>query len=156
MPRRLASLSALVLLACGACSSPSPDAMRTEVQQVVRAYVDANNKADVTAMMEMMSRAPGVSSVNDGSITRGWDAIRTANDAVVGKVSGYNMAFGSIDVLPVGATTALVVAPVTITVTAGERSSQESGAMTLVLEKSDKSWKIIHEHYSSQPEAQGD
>jgi len=155
--RMSVSITALLFLACGSCSAPasSPEAVRTEVQQIVRAYVDAMNKPDVTAMMEMISRGPGGSSINDGSITRGWEAIRTANDAVVG-VSGYKMALGSIDVLPLGAANALVTVPVTITVTTDQGSSEESGAMTLVLEKSAKGWKIIHEHYSSQPEEEGE
>jgi uncharacterized protein (TIGR02246 family) len=157
VPRVSVSIAVLVLLlACGSCAPPSsPEAVRSEVQQVVRAYVDAANRADVTVMMEMMSRGPGASSINDGSITRGWDAIRTANDAVIGKVSS-KMTLGSIDVLPLGGANALVIAPVTITVTTDEGSSGESGATTLVLEKSAKGWKIIHEHYSSQPEEQGE
>ena len=39
----------------GCASQPSPDAVRQEVQEFVRNYVDATNKGDVTSMMEMVS-----------------------------------------------------------------------------------------------------
>jgi beta-aspartyl-peptidase (threonine type) len=149
-------LAALLLLACGACSAQAPDAVRSEVQQFVRSYVDATNKADVTAIMDMFSQNSGTSKIDDGSITRGWEAIRTSNDAMVGKVSGYKMALGSIDVLPLGAANAVATAPVTITTTTDQGSNEAEGAMTLVLEKSPKGWKILHEHYSSQPQQEGD
>jgi ketosteroid isomerase-like protein len=150
-------LATVLLMACGSCSTPtpSPDAVRAEVQPVIRAYVEAQNKADVTAMMEMISRAPGTSSINDGSITRGWEALRTLNDAVVGKL-GSVMVLGSIDVLPLGPVNALVTAPVTTTTTVDQVSTEESGALTLLLEKTAKGWKIIHEHYSSQAAEEGD
>lgn len=66
------------------------------------------------------------------------------------------MALGSIDVVPLGAANALVTAPVTITETTDQVSTEESGAITLVMEKSAKGWKIVHEHYSSQPPEQGE
>ena len=157
MKRIQRCLATVLMMACGSCSTPapSPEAVRTEVQPVVRAYVEAQNKTDVTAMMEMISRAPGTSAISDGLITRGWEALRTLDDAVVGKM-GSVMVLGSIDVLPLGPVNALVTAPVTITTTTDQASSEESGALTLVLEKSAKGWKIIHEHYSSQAVEEGD
>ena len=151
-------LGALLFLGCGACTAqaPSADAVQREVQEVVRSYVDATNKADVTAMMELKSQSLGASEINDGSITRGWEAIRTSNDAVVGKTPGYKIALGSIDVVPLGRTHALVIAPTTISFTTDQGASNTSGATTYVLEKSSKGWKILHEHMSSQAEEQGD
>ncbi|MBI1799663.1 MAG: hypothetical protein HYR73_08245 [Candidatus Eisenbacteria bacterium] len=57
------------------------------MQLAVRAYMDATNKADATAMAEMMSQNTGTSSISDGSITRGWEAIRNKNDADLERLS---------------------------------------------------------------------
>src|SRR5207244_11422057 len=96
MPRCLAFVPVALVVVCG-CVRPSTEAVRSGVQQAVRSYVDATNKRDATAIMEMVSREPGVSSVSDGSITRGWDAIRSENDALLSKAT-YSIALGSIDV----------------------------------------------------------
>jgi ketosteroid isomerase-like protein len=45
---------------------------------------------------------------------------------------------------------ALVVATVTIDLSAGGNQAQMRGAMTLVLEKSTGKWKVLHEHASLQ------
>lgn len=158
MSRVRASIAVLWLLACAACSGPaaSPEVSRSDVQHAVRDYVDATNRANVTAMMGMISRGPGVSQIVNGAIARGWDAIRTADEAAVGKTSGARMTLGPMDVVPLEGTHAIVTAPITIT-TPGDRGlSEEAGAMTLVLERTSMGWKIVHEHYSSQPVDEGD
>lgn len=97
----------------------------------------------------MYSRKAGVTSVDDGEISRGWDAIRTGADELVGKEGSYKISIGSIDVLPLGASYALVVAPYTITVGVGDAAVQAPSAMTMVLEKSGTKWTIIHDHMST-------
>ncbi len=155
MPRVFAILCATLLFACCGCNNSSPEATRTEVQQLVRDYVDASNKPDVTAMMELVSRTDGVSMAINGSVARGWDAIRTYNDGATAAASGsFQMALGSIDVRPLGGTAAIVVAPVTLTIGGAnqDESVQRTGALSMVLEKGDKGWKIVHQHMSLEPE----
>lgn len=132
------------------------DKIRIDVQAFVKAYVEATNKADVTALMEMFSREPGVTSIGDGEVSRGWDAIRTDNDELVGKEGSYKISIGSIDVTPLGAAYALAVAPYTVTVTTDKGAVQLRSAMTMVLEKSGGKWTIVHEHMSTKaaPEAE--
>jgi uncharacterized protein (TIGR02246 family) len=143
---------ALTLGLVGCASQPSPDVVRQEVQDFVRKYVDAMNKGDVTGVMEMVSRAQGVTSTSDGVISRGWEAIRTENDNMVGKEGSFKVSVGSVDVSPLGASNALAVSTLTLTIAAGGQTAQEERAMTLVLEKSkDGGWKILHEHFSSKP-----
>jgi len=124
-------------------------ATRAEVQAFVKTYVDAVNKGDISGTMEMYSRKAGVTSVEDGEISRGWDAIRTGADELVGKEGSYKISIGSIDVVPLGASYALVVAPYTITVGVGDTVVQAPSAMTMVLEKSGSKWTIIHDHMST-------
>lgn len=155
MSRIAALLCVILLLTSSGCNSSSPEATRTEVQQLVRDYVDANNKPDVTAMMELVSRTDGVSMAINGNVARGWDAIRTFNDGATAASSGsFQMALGSIDVRPLGGSAALVVAPVTLTIGGanGDESLQRTGALSMVLEKADKGWKIVHQHMSLEPE----
>ncbi|HEX7078278.1 MAG TPA: nuclear transport factor 2 family protein [Candidatus Eisenbacteria bacterium] len=131
------------------------EAARAEVQAFVKGYIDAANRADVTAMMEMVSRRPDVSSVTDGVITRGWESIREDNDQFAGKEGTYKFSLGSIDVTPLGPGFALAVAPVAVTVVTDQDTLQADSALSLVLEKSAGKWKIVHEHMSGQ-EPEGD
>ena len=140
----------------GCASAPSPTAVRQEVQDFVREYAEATNKGDITAVMEMVSREQGVTSINDGDISRGWDAIRADNDAMTGKEGTYKVSVGTVDVMPLGASNALAVAATTMSVASGGQVVQQEGAMSLVLEKSKDGWKVIHEHYSTKPTEQGD
>lgn len=66
-------------------------ALRAEVQTFVKAYVAAGNLADTNSMMEMTSRKEGVTSVANGDISRGWEAIRAEADAIVGKEGSYKI-----------------------------------------------------------------
>ena len=115
----------------------------------MKSYVDAMNKADVTAMMEMFSRKSGVTSIGDAEISRGWDAIRTESDKIVGKEGSYKVSIGAIDATPLGASYALAVSPYTLTAATEKGTVHVEGAMTLVLEKSEGKWLIVHEHEST-------
>ncbi len=147
------ALAFLSLIHGAALAQAAAPNARTQVQDVVRAYVDASNKVDITAAMELMSRRPEVSSVEDGNITRGWDAIRQAADEMLGMEGRFKVAVGSMDVTLLGAANALVVAPTTITIVddAGQ-TVQVKGALSLVLERVQGAWKILHEHHSIRAE----
>ena len=122
---------------------------RTQIQDFVRAYVDAANRMDIAAAMEMMSRRREVSSVEDGTITRGWDAIRAAADEMLGMEGQFRVAVGSIDITLLGASNALVLAPTTVTLKDEQgQSVQVRGALSLVLERVAGAWKVLHEHHS--------
>jgi uncharacterized protein (TIGR02246 family) len=123
---------------------------RAEIQQMVRDYMDAHNRADATAMMELVARRPEVSSVSLGEITRGWEAIRVETDEMTGQEGRQRYSVGTMDVTMLGATHALVVAPTTIAVVRPEGEVQLRGAMTLVLVKQPVGWRILNEHFSIQ------
>src|SRR5437773_3136085 len=146
-------LSTAVLVVCGqpclTAQQPGAASVRTEVQQVVRAYVDAFNKADAAALTEMYSREAGVTSVGDGQITRGWDAIRSTADSIAGAEGKYKVATGSIDIVPLGRGYSLALTSTILTVKSGDQEVQLRGAMTLVFKKIGGEWKIIHDHTST-------
>ena len=151
---RIIGLVSAVMLVVGrpmnlAAQQPSAANVRTEIQQAVRAYVDAINKADAATLVEMYSREAGVTSVGDGQITRGWDAIRSTADSIAGAEGKYKVATGSIDVTPLGSGYALALTSTILTVKSGDQEVQLRGAMTLVFKKIGAEWKIIHDHTST-------
>ena len=152
METRMPRLPALVMLCLLSTPAGLPaqtsTARRAEVVAFVRAYTEANNRADVTAMLDMTSHSPDVSSVAGGEITRGWEAIRKDTDDLVGKEGLFRIDVGSMDVTMLGASNALVVAPVTLTVATQRGPVQITGAMTLVLEKGTNGWLLLNETYS--------
>ncbi len=154
--QRVSVVSIIALLA----SQPvlgATDAGRTQVQEFVKSYIDAQNKVDASVQMEMVSRKPGVSSISMGEIVRGWEAVRADVDKVVGSEGQFKISIGTIDVDLLGTSYALVVAPCTITLHAAGGDVQVRGAISMVLEKSVGKWKVLHEHSSAQlPEAEGD
>jgi ketosteroid isomerase-like protein len=126
-----------------------PPAIKAEVLTFVRSYIDAENRADATALSDAMSRRADVTSVGDGNITRGWDAIRAQTDQITGKQGMFRLDVGTMDVVPLGTSYVLVLAPTTTTVNTQRGAEQLTGEMTLVLEKGKDGWKILNEHYST-------
>ena len=157
---RSLSLAVVLALSAGAgAAADSPPAPRAEVEQLVRAYVEANNGTDPAAVMELMSRRPEVSSVTMGAVARGPEAIRRETGTMAGMQGAHRMALGAMDVIPLGTGYALVVAQVTFELAAEGLNSDLHGALTLVVEKSSGKWKVLHEHVSLQfplSDVQGD
>jgi uncharacterized protein (TIGR02246 family) len=149
MPRFLVAVASTALVATSAIGAQTPSSNRAEIHRFVRAYVEAHNKADATALMEAVKRSPDVTSVNNGQITRGWEAIRTQTDELTGREGSFRFAIGTMDVTALGPSYALVVAPTTLTVATAQGTVDARGAVTLVLEKAAGSWKVINEHYST-------
>lgn len=124
-------------------------ATRNDVLTFVRSYIDAHNRADATALSDAVSHRADVTSVGDGDITHGWDAIRAETDKITGKEGSFRFDVGTMDVVSLGTSYVLVVAPTTLTVNTQRGPEQMVGALTLVLEKGKDGWKILNEHFSS-------
>jgi uncharacterized protein (TIGR02246 family) len=152
MKRLFCLLLALASLVAIPAFAQTSDTVTNEVQKFVRAFVDTSNKADAKAVMEMYSRKPSVISVDDGKITRGWEAIRSETNEIVGHAGSYKISVGNIEVTSLGPAYALAVTPYTMAlVTEDGATFQIRGAITFVLEKAAGRWQIIHDHTSSQP-----
>ena len=152
MKRLLCLFAALFCLVAIPALAQTPDTVSNEVQKFVRTFVEASNKADAKAVMEMYSRKPSVISIEDGRITRGWEAIRSETNEIVGHEGRYKISVGNVEVTPLGPANALAVAPYTMAlVTEDGATFQIRGAITVVLEKAAGKWQIIHDHTSSQP-----
>jgi uncharacterized protein (TIGR02246 family) len=151
MPRALRAVPAILLLAgLSACSFHSRDST-AEVQEAVRAYFEAVNRADPTAIMSQYSRRPEATSVFEGDLVRGWEQIRKETDKMAGTAGDEKWAPGTMEVIFMGEDHALVVAPVNITLRSALGSEELEGASTLVMERVDGRWRILHEHHSIKP-----
>jgi len=144
----------IVLVTTVALVQSAPVTPRDEVLQFVKSYIDASNKGDATAIMDMTSRKSTVSSVAEGKITRGWEAIRNSVDEEIGSPESEKMTLGVVDVQTLGPNNALALAPFSATVSTPQGELQLRGALTLVLERTGGQWKMLHEHASVEiPEA---
>jgi ketosteroid isomerase-like protein len=144
-------LAALLLIpTLGASSNEqAPSKPAITAQQFVKSYVRAMNRADVSSMMKMFSQSSGVTSIGDGMISHGWRSIQTDAQQFVGREGTFKFTVGSVEVTPLGANYVLAVAPLTVETVGQEEDIEVPAAMTLVLERADKSWKVLHEHWSS-------
>ena len=147
-------LVAVLLLDAGSLHGQAPSTQRQEVQNFVKAYADAANRGDVSAYMEMYSRRPDLIEVNDGEITRGWDALRDEANRMMGLEGSYKISVGSIDVITLSPSRAIAVFPFVATIATQQGPAQLRGATTIVVEKVSQGWKIIHDHTSSMPAKQ--
>jgi ketosteroid isomerase-like protein len=144
--RIIALVSALSSVAVASAVAQQADT--ADVQAFVRQYTAAINRADAPAIMEMYAHVPEVTSADNLDITRGWDAIK--RDAASLSENRYRMELGKVDVVPLGAGYALVVAEASYTFGTPQGALRVRGVLTLVLQKIGGSWKVIHDHSSSQ------
>lgn len=150
-------LLVFIVLPAAATAQGANQALRNQVREFVKAYIDAQNRVDASALVDMISRKPGVSAITMGEIVRGWEAIRADVDSAVGSEGQMKISLGSIDVESLGPNFALAFAPCTLTVHTAVGDIQLRGAVTLVLEKTTGKWKVLHDHSSAQlPELEGE
>jgi uncharacterized protein (TIGR02246 family) len=151
LPRFVLSVAVLASLAVWiGCAMRTRDAA-SEVQDTVRAYFEAVNRADPTAIMGFFSRKAEATSVYEGDILRGWEQIRKENDKLAGTAGEEKWAPGTMEVTFLDEDHALVVVPINITLRSGGEKDELEGASTLVLEREKGRWKILHEHHSVKP-----
>lgn len=129
-------------------SVPDPK-LRASVDSALRGYGEAYNRADAAAVVALYSQGSAVSTVSDGQLIRGWPAVRADLDSTIPGLAGrFRLDFGSSDILSLGSNHALVVAPFTLTVAAQQGAILRRGALTLVFERADSGWRVLHEHSS--------
>jgi uncharacterized protein (TIGR02246 family) len=125
--------------------------LRAEVQAFVKSYTDAANRADATAYVEHYKQSADLLTVNDGVITRGWNALKDESNQMLGTEGAFKISMGAIDVVPLGPGRALAIGPFVMTLNTQQGPVQVRGAMTLVLEKTGTKWLIVHDHTSAAP-----
>ena len=138
-------------LSQGARAQVASPTLRAEIQAFVKSYTDAANRADATAYVEHYKQSPDLLTVNDGVITRGWNALKDDANQMLGTEGAFKISMGAIDVVPLSPGRALAIGPFVMTLNTQQGPVQMRGAMTLVLEKAGTKWLIIHDHTSAAP-----
>jgi len=142
---------ALILLFTGCGPIAPPSLTEAEVQEFVRQYVVAQNEGDASKAMELTSRETNVSSVVEGKIDRGWEAIRESTDKNIASSSRFRLVAGTVIVTVLSSDTALAVAPMVRTPISGSAIFDVSGAFTMIIRRSPEGLRLVHEHYSMSP-----
>ena len=147
-------LAALLLIPTLGISSTeqAPAKPSITAQQFVKSYVKAMNHADVGSMMKMFSKSEAVTSIGDGTISHGWRSIKTDAQQFVGREGTFKFSTGVVEVTPLGAEHVLAVVPLTVQTVGQEEDIEVPAAMTFVLAREGRTWKVIHEHWSSKSE----
>lgn len=155
-----ASLVVAALLLVPALGNSSteqaPAKPSTTAEQFVKSYVKAMNRSDVGSMMKMFSKRSGVTAIGDGTISHGWGSIRSDVRQFVGRQGTFKFTVGLVEVTELGSGHVLAVAPFTVETMGQEEDVMLPAAMTLVLERDGRSWKVLHEHWSVRDEETGD
>lgn len=129
-------------------SDESKKNVSTAITTVLQAQADAWNAGDLDKFMTAYLRSPEISFVSADGEQRGYDAL----EARYRKKYGSNrdtmgtLSFSNLRVQPLGDSDALCIGNWQV-----DRKAQQSlrGIFSLVLTKSDGSWKIIHDHTSA-------
>jgi ketosteroid isomerase-like protein len=135
---------------CSACNqTPDPAALRSEIEPLVKKFAQMRQK-DISGAVATYSTS--VVAASNGEIDRGMDAVRTTLDNALKQGDTYEIAVGSIDVVPLGAAHALSVAPFSLKVTSRLGITQDlNGVSSLVWHRTKEGWRILHEHESYKP-----
>src|SRR5882672_5478251 len=118
MNKSMIAIAMLVLaaLAVSACApTPPPALSQAEVQEFVKTYVAAFNAGDDSRLMGLIQHDAAASSIASGRLYRGWDAINTSSGENISALARVSVSLGAVDVTPLGADSALAVAPMVVT-----------------------------------------
>ena len=154
MIRIVAAALALTLGMPGLCHAQAAAGQRQEVLAFVRAYIDAANRGDMTAYVEMYAQRPDLVTISDGDVTRGWEAVRNEANQMVGTEGAYRVFPGVVEVVSLSQSMAIAVVPFALTMNTPQGVVQRRGVMSLVVQKTPDGWRIIHDHSSFTPAGQ--
>ena len=156
MKRVLFGPLVVVVLAIGCSHGPraadsfsATPSTRAEVYRFVQRYMEAANRSDQDTMMSMVLRDQAVSSVANGEITTGWDAIREQVQMLNAVPADIHVTIeGDPAQYQLDPDSVLVVAPYTLTARREGRTLELHAVTTLVLVRESGAWKVLHEHNS--------
>lgn len=136
---------------CSACGGAAAftDGDRAAVEAVLTTQRDAWNRGDIEAFMDGYEQSPELVFTAGGDIERGWDeAMARYRARYGGNTEGMGaLDFEILDVRALGADGAVVLGRWRVS----ESPNDGSGVFSVVLVRTDRGWKIVHDHTSSDP-----
>lgn len=137
--------------ACCADSASACDAAKQAEEKLIRAVLDKQrddwNKGDIEGFMQGYCRSDQLSFASGGTITRGWDeTLARYRQRYPDKTAMGTLSFDNVEVRVAHGPYALVTGHWRL-----ERDKPVEGVFSLVFEKMDDRWVIIHDHTSAGP-----
>jgi uncharacterized protein (TIGR02246 family) len=133
----------------GAASSSADSAQSRAVRDAFDSLVVGIRRADASAVMALYWDSAQLSVFNNnGTVTRGFDQVRSNRESLYSKVSDVKLDVSDVRVKTLGPTAALVSCLWDQTQTADGRPEHATGRLTVVYQKVGADWKIVHTHTS--------
>ncbi len=132
--------------AWGTSAKPAAD-LTTELSHILEDQTACWNQGDIDGFMNAYWKSEKLTFASGGEVERGWDATlarykrRYPDAKAMGKVI-----FSKLEVQPLGDEAALMLGRWKL-----EREMPIDGNFTLVWQKIDGQWKIVHDHTSKTP-----
>jgi uncharacterized protein (TIGR02246 family) len=121
-----------------------------EVEAMLGASAASWNAGDLEGFLDDYSDAPGLTFSGSSGVTRGKDAVRERYLASYWApgTTRDSLRFQELEVRRLGGRHALVLGRYVLYRPAASDSVTAEGAFTLVLEREDEGWRIVHDHSS--------
>lgn len=139
---------ALALLCLTFSSPASAQTVEDQIRAEVRRYVDATNGGDPNAVAALYLNTAAATSIGDGEMYRGWQAIADILRQAYAQDNSIQMSVDSVDVLRLGPEAAVATMRYrwVLVVPPGQTFT---GAMTLVYLRTPGGWRVAHDHTST-------
>ena len=153
--KKFAVFTLLILtLAFSAFGQKKPStAVKADASKDVRAafdrLVDGIKTADAAKVMSVYAKNEDILFFNNnGSVTRGWETMKTNREASYKNVSNVSLEPSGVKIEMLGANAAYLTCKWKQQQETAGKLETASGRMTLVFQKVGKEWKVVHLHTS--------
>ncbi|HEY8559718.1 MAG TPA: nuclear transport factor 2 family protein [Pyrinomonadaceae bacterium] len=120
-----------------------------DVRAAFDRLVDGIKTADAAKVMSVYAKNEDILFFNNnGSVTRGWETMRTNREASYKNVANVSLEPTGVRVEMLGANAAYLTCKWKQQQEFGGKLETASGRMTLVFQKIGKDWKVVHLHTS--------
>ena len=158
--KKFAVLTFLILaVSFSAFGQKKTTAVKTDPSKDVRAafdrLVDGIKTADAAKVMSVYNKSEDILFFNNnGSVTRGWETMKTNREASYKNVANVSLDPTGVRIEMLGAHAAYLTCKWKQQQEFGGKLETASGRMTLVFQKIGRDWKVVHLHTSpDNPEA---
>ena len=134
----------LVLMVAAGCQSANVNEHETAILAVMDAQVEAWNRGDIEGFLEGYIKSPDLIFASRGTFARGWDPLLERYQVAYPAGNMGTLRFDGIEVHAIDNDNAWVVGSWWLDM----EDSSPHGAFTLVFNRTDDGWKIIHDHSS--------
>ena len=143
----------ILALSFSAFGQKKTAAAKTDPSKDVRAafdrLVDGIKTADAAKVMSVYNKSEDILFFNNnGSVTRGWETMKTNREASYKNVSNVSLEPTGVKIEMLGANAAYLTCKWKQQQETGGKLETASGRMTLVFQKIGKEWKVVHLHTS--------